>query len=110
MILKSGNRFSEICSAETQDRDPIGLDHGLAVALTRQSKQGGWTAPWLARSPEIALSSERQWPESSALRLASNRNQTRRSASSIKFSRMLAVATSPYLSQASWHSRISAMT
>src|SRR5580704_6763932 len=47
---------------------------------------------------------------SAAARVASNRNHTRRSVSSIKFSRMLADATSSCLSQSSWHSRIDAAT
>src|SRR5262245_40349453 len=47
-----------------------------------------------------------QWPPRSASRLASNRNQQRFSASSMKFSWRLAVATSPCLSATSCASRM----
>lgn len=78
---------------------------GVARLCGRLSKT--WFTPDRTRRRSGAAFYDGAAPHSCVLRVLSNRNQVRRSPSSIQFSRKLAVATSPYPSQSRWVTRIS---
>ena len=58
----------------------LGRADPSATTSACDSEASRGSQPRLAKSPESVLPSDAQWPDSSALRLASNMNQTRRSA------------------------------
>ena len=76
-VMRSSKLGRADPSAEPEKWKPA---FGEETVIHAKAKQAGDAQPRLAKSLESVLRSEAQWPESSALRLASNMNQTRRSA------------------------------